>query len=194
MRTQSKFIGITALIFAIAFSFTACNTAPKDSKDMAEDSNNAKFDTHIQEKNAQLMVDLVAGQYAEIRLSRYAQMKSQNADIKSTSAMMITDHSAMLGNLRTMAAQKNITVPNEDSTMVNNKIDNWKNDKPMEFDKDWNDQMISMHNDDIKKMRNAVDDKDCDADIKNLINNSLPTVQMHLDKLNQNKDMLDKMK
>lgn len=194
MKTQSKILGLYAFLVVLMFAFTACDTGPKESKEVAEDQNDEKFDTHNKEKDAQLMVDLVAAQYREIRLSKYAQMKSSNADVKGMADMMVTDHTAMLGSLQSLATQKSISVPTEDSTMVNNKIDNWKDDKPMEFDKEWTNEMVSMHKDDVDKMQNAVNDNDCDADIKNLINSSLPTVRTHLDKLNQMDEMMDKMK
>ncbi|MEO5675232.1 MAG: DUF4142 domain-containing protein [Chitinophagales bacterium] len=194
MKTQSKILGLYTFLVVLMFAFTACDTGPKESKEVAEDQNDEKFDTHSKEKDAQLMVDLVAAQYREIRLSKYAQMKSSNADVKGMADMMVTDHTAMLGSLQSLATQKSISVPNEDSTMVNNKIDNWKDDKPMEFDKEWTNEMVSMHKDDVDKMQNAVNDNDCDADIKNLLNSSLPTVRTHLDKLNQMDEMMDKMK
>jgi putative membrane protein len=189
-------IMIYPIFFLLAvFTFSSCqNSNNADSKEMAEDQNEQKFDSKVAEHNAQLMVDLVSGQYYEIRLSRYAVQKSTNPEVKNIAEMMITDHTNLLDKLKSLAAEKSISLPNEDSTDVNKKIDDLKDKKPMDFDKAWTDAMIDKHKGTVDKIQNAVDDKDTDADIKALLNNTLPTVRMHLDHLNACKDKLDQAK
>ena len=195
MKSAFKLITYSAFFLIALFTFSSCQNSNKDSsKDMAEDQNEKKFDTKMEEHNAQLMVDLVSGQYHEIRLSRYAMQKTTNSEVQSIAGMMITDHSNFLEKLKSLATQKSISLPNEDSTEVNNKIDSWKDKKSMDFDKAWTDEMISKHKATIDKIQNAIDDKDTDPDIKALLNNTLPTVRMHLDKLTACKDKLDQAK
>jgi len=193
MKSEFKIVSIPLMLLALAFTFSCSNNA-KDSKDMAEDQNQEKFDTHNAEKNAQLLVDLVSGQYYEIHLSRYAMQKSTSSEVKDLAGMMVTDHTAFLTQLKALASQKSVSVPNEDSTDINNKMNDWKDKKPMDFDKAWTNEMIDKHKSAIDKMQNAVNDNDTDADVKALLNNTIPTVRTHLDKLNQCKDNIDKMK
>ncbi|MBA3647122.1 MAG: DUF4142 domain-containing protein [Chitinophagales bacterium] len=195
MKSAFKMLNLYVFLFAGLLSFTSCqNTMKKDeSKDMAEDQNKDKFDKN-NEKNAQLMVDLVSNQYYEIHLAQYAQQKSTNSEIKSLATMMVDDHTAMLNQLKSLAAQKTISIPNEDSTDVNNKTHDWNNDKPNDFNKAWTNEMIDNHKDAVNKMQGAIDDNDTDIDLKNILTNGITKVRMHLDSLNVCHDKLDKMK
>jgi putative membrane protein len=195
MKSAFKLIIHSAFFLIAVFTLSSCqNSNSADSKEMAEDQNEEKFDTKTAEQNAQLMVDLVSGQYYEIRLARYAMQKSTNSEVKSIAGMMITDHTNFLDKLKSLAAEKSISLPNEDSTVVNNKIDDLKDKKPMDFDKAWTNAMIDKHQATVDKIQKAIDDKNTDPDIKALLNNTLPTVRMHLEHLNTCKDKLDQAK
>jgi putative membrane protein len=74
------------LALAIATTvFVSCQTnttKDDDSKEVAEDQNEEKFETKASEKDAQLVVDLVDGNYQEIRMASYAADHSTNAEVK----------------------------------------------------------------------------------------------------------------
>jgi putative membrane protein len=144
--------------------------------------------------DSKLITNLVTAQYDEITLSKYALTKSTNQDIKNIAQMMVNDHTTFLDSLTALAAKKNITVGNKDSSQTNSQINTWSTKNEPDFDKAWFSSMISAHKDAVNTLQKAIDDTNTPTDTKNLLNATLPTVKKHLDMLNQSNDKLNNTK
>ncbi|MEO6167258.1 MAG: DUF4142 domain-containing protein [Chitinophagales bacterium] len=176
------------VLFLVAGLFTSCanesNHNDTDSKDVAEEQNEDKFSTKAGEKDAQFVVDVVSGNYYEVRLSNYAERTSANAEVKSMAKKMAADHSAFLTELKNLASSKSISIPNEDSTEVAKAMNDLKDSKMENFDKEWMDKMIDKHKASISKLEGGLNDV-TDPEIKSWIESALPTIRSHYDMLNQ---------
>ena len=180
-----------ALLFLFStLTLVSCNQEKKeDSKDVAEKENKEKFDTKASEKDAQFMVDIVAGNYYEIRVANSALQHSANDEVKSLAGMLVTDHTAMLNEAKNLASSKNISVPNEDSTEARKEIESLNDKKMSNYDKAWLDDMIDRHKSTISKLEDESKDG-TDPDIRNMAGTALPKVRTHLDMLQQLKDKM----
>jgi putative membrane protein len=192
MRKQIKqsltYISLSTLLLSIP-SCTNSNsnnrdtnrdaTHTEDSKDRAEDHNDAKFDDS-KEKDAQFLVDAASINLQEIRLSQLAETKASANDVKDLAKMMVTEHTKSLNELKTLAAQKSVSIPN---SLTNDGLDDYN--KLMEvtnnnFDKKYCDMMVDAHKNAIKKFEKIADDTD-DPEIKEWSTKTLPTLRNHLD-------------
>ena len=122
------------------------------------------------------------GGMSEVELGQLAQQKATNPAVKDFGAMMVTDHTAANEKLKTVAASKQVTLPDSPSLMQKaskKKLDMMSGDS---FDKSYVKGMIEDHKADIKEFqKEATDGKD--PEVKAFAVATLPTLKMHLQKI-----------
>lgn len=186
-----------AAVVALSFGMQSCKNEPKqeDTKEVAEDENEAKFDdvNEEKEKDSDYLVAAAEVDMKEIELGKLAQTKSTNADVKALGKMMVDAHTKSLAELKATAATKNITLP---ASLTEKGQDAFKdlNDKNgHDFDKAYADKMVDGHEKMIEKMEKA-SEKAEDADIRMWAANMLPVLRMHLDHAKITKEKVDALK
>ncbi len=166
----------------IILFITSCgnNSQPEDTKEVAEEHNDAKFDNNKQEKDAQFLVNAAEINLEEIKLGQLAQERGRAAHVKELGKMMENEHSKSLVALTALAKTKIITIP---SSPTDNALDAYKklnNKSGNDFDKAYADMMVSGHKDAINIFEKAsLNSKD--ADIKNWATTMLIDLRKHLD-------------
>lgn len=155
---------------------------PEESKEVAKEQNDQKFDADSSEKKSNFAVEAAAGNLAEIKLAQLATQKSTNKEIKDIAAMLETDHTAALGELKSIASVKGITLPTDESDKAKDQIKKLSEDKPADFDKDWVKELMDKHEKTISDYEKAQNDL-TDVDLKAWIAKVLPTIRSHHDKL-----------
>src|SRR6218665_1110758 len=95
---------LSVAISSMSVTMTSCKQEPKaeDTKEVAEDQNEAKFDdtNEAKEDDSQYLVAAGEVDMAEIELSKLAQTKSTDADVKSLAKMMIDAHTKAAASLK----------------------------------------------------------------------------------------------
>jgi len=166
-------------ILVLAALQSCSNSKPEDTKEVATEQNEAKFD-NATEDDAKFLVSAAEINLEEIQLGKLAQEKSMNADVKSLGKMMETEHTKALEDLQALAASKQITLPTsltDDGMSANNKLMDMKSSK---FDKEYCDLMVNGHKDAISKFEKASTDA-ADSDIRSWAASMLPALRTHLD-------------
>jgi putative membrane protein len=186
-----KHILLAASVLAMV---TACNDTANDasnndgsvggSGDTATTSGTNTQGGALAEKDAQFLVDVAASNMAEIKMSQLAQQKGNNQEVKDLGKMLETDHSAVLGEVRSFASNRSVTLPAEEKSEAKDMHNTLNAKSGKEFDKDWCEHMIDMHQKGIAKFESAQNDL-VDADLKSWAANTLPKLRTHLDKLNE---------
>ena len=171
----------TILIIAIIFNTSSCmNNNSKDTKDIAEEHNNAKFDKSSNEKDAQFLVNAAEINMEEISLGQLAQQKGTSSHVKELGKMMEDAHTKSLADLTALAKTKNISLP---TSQTENGEDAYKklNDKTgNDFGKEYSSMMVNGHKKAIELFEKA--STDCtDPYIKAWASATLPTLRTHLD-------------
>lgn len=185
MKTsKSPFIQISLFavsVLAMSLTLSSCNKSkPEDTKEVAEEYNEAKFDNE-KEDDAEFLVTAAEMNLEEIKLGQLAQTRGIASHVKELGSMMETEHSKALEELNALAATKQITIPvslTEDGMSANKKLMDMK---ASDFDKEYANMMISGHKSAIDKFEKASTDAH-DIDIRNWAESMLPTLRMHLDK------------
>jgi len=180
---KSRVLELTfaAAVFILTLTIIhSCNNSkPEDTKKVAEEHNEAKFD-NAKEDDAKFLVSAAEINLEEIQLGKLAQSNSMNADVKSLGKMMETEHSKALADLQKLATKKQITIPStltDEGMSASKKLMDKKESK---FDKEYCDMMVNGHKDAISKFEKASTNA-TDPEIRNWAASMLPTLRTHLD-------------
>jgi putative membrane protein len=122
------------------------------------------------------------GGMSEVELGQLAQQKAANPSVKDFGAMMVKDHSAANDKLKSLAASKQVSLPDSPSMMQKASKTKLNMISGESFDKSYVKGMIDDHKQDIKEFqKEASEGKDPDA--RAFASATLPTLQMHLEKI-----------
>jgi len=186
-----------SIAFALPFLLLACNNEGKDSVEQADSANAAKMDSNsttsqilqTDEASSSFLVKAADGGLTEVRLGELGQQKASNASVKSFATMMIHDHTGANDQVKTLAAQRNVTLPEAPASDNDQKIEDMAKKTGKDFDKSYMDAMVRDHEKTINLFKDA-SGKANDADVKAFADNTLPKLQMHLDSARAIRKML----
>jgi putative membrane protein len=175
----------TILLVSILAFTQACNSGDsnKDSVDTANDMN-AKKDTmvntmSVSDNVAKFAVSTADGGMLEVDLGKLAQQKAINKQVKDFGEMMVKDHTKANDELKSIAAEKNITLPATISDDSQKKIADLNKESGKGFDKAYINMMVKDHKNVIDDFEKAAKDSTYPA-IQSFAVKTLPTLYKHL--------------
>ncbi len=173
---QATFVSATLL------GVSACENSKKaeDTKEVAEEHNEAKFDDTKREKDAQFLVNAAEINLEEIALGQLAQNSSMMTDVKELGKMMESAHSKSLNDLKALAKKKIITIPTSATDDAKDAYEKLSSKSGSDFDIKYCDMMVKGHKDAISVFEKASTDSN-DAEIKDWAASMLPELRKHLD-------------
>ena len=189
---MKKLILMTAIGLA-ALSFQACNNQQANNNDAKDslDSLNEQPMVQTVEDDSEFLTKAASGGMTEVELGKIAQEKSQNAKVKEFGAMMVKDHSMANDELKQLAMSKNVSLPEAPLAKHQEGIDKLKEKSGADFDKDYVDMMVSDHKETIDLFKDAAENAK-DADVKAFAGKTLPTLESHLQHIQQIQDSMNK--
>jgi putative membrane protein len=196
MKNMKKLSLATLLLFSVGM-FQACtNQSNQDSVENAQDTNEAKIDSaaisgSVDEDAADFVVKAASGGMMEVLLGKLAEQKAVNPRVKSFGSMMVTDHTKANDELKSIAATKNITLPETLGEDHQKHVDELGQKSGKEFDKAYMSLMADDHKEDVDMFEEASRDV-MDADIKAFASKTLPVLRIHLDSAKAINDVVKK--
>ena len=184
MKKHFSFICMIALTLWLG----ACNNAADNATEKADSANDAKTDstdnkisaTSTDEATADFMVKAANGGMMEIELGKSAQQKARSKEVKDFAEMMVRDHTTAGNELKALARQKNVTLPDTVSGKHRDHIIDINKKSANDFDRAYMDQMVDGHQDMLDMYKDVAEN--CkDPEVKAWAAKILPTVQTHLD-------------
>lgn len=187
------------LFFLYSTAFTvmiACNSQPKDSKELADSINETK-DTAttasgmitVRENEAEFATNAADASLAEINFANLAVSTTSNQDVKAYANMMLKDHGAANDELMALAKSKNITLPvtmsGEHQKRRNELAEKTGND----FDKKYASLMEENHVKVLAFMEHEAR-KGTDPDLTAFASKMVPVVNSHLNAIRKIKNGL----
>ena len=189
-----------ALIVFLALPFVfACNNSSNDSVQKADSANESKSDTStsmnttdttnkmstgttmsVDQSTSEFMTKVSDVGMTEVKLGQMAQDKATSQRVKDFGAMMVKDHTAAGDELKNMARQKNVTLPETMSNDHQKKTDDLNKKTGKDFDKAYIKAMVDGHQSAVSDFEKASKNTK-DADVKAWVDKTLPTLRMHLD-------------
>jgi len=176
-----KLFGSAILLLALAIMSCKNENKPADTKEVAEEENERKFDdTKNKEDDSQYLVEAATTDLKEIEIGKLAQQKSSDPDIKAFGKMLEEDHMKSSADVQKLAQLKNISLPaalTEDGQKMYKELDEKTG---LDFDKKFADMMVDGHQKAIDKMTKAAEEAS-DEEIRVWASNKLPTLTAHLE-------------
>jgi putative membrane protein len=119
------------------------------------------------------------GGMTEVKLGELAATNGMRDDIKKFGQMMVKDHTAINDDLKALAAQKGVTLPDSLDAKHQAMVDKMTALTGSEFDNAYINAMIKAHQKDAKAFK-AESAATQDTDIKSFLDKSIPVVEAHL--------------
>jgi putative membrane protein len=108
------------------------------------------------------------GGMMEVAFGNLAEQNAQSEDVKSFGKRMVTDHSKANDELKKIAAEKNVQLPNKEPTLK------WSSDKA------YMDAMVKDHEKDLAEFKEEAT-SGSDPDVKKFADDTAKMVEEHLD-------------
>jgi len=185
-----------AAVVSLSLGMASCKDEkkPEDTKEVAEDANEEKFDdtNEAKESDSDYLVFAAETDLKEIELGKLAQ-KSANADVKSFGKMMQEMHTKAYDELKATAAKKNITIPMALTDNGDEAFKDLNKKTGTDFDKAYADAMVDGHEKAIDKITTA-SEKAKEEDVRMWAANMLPSLKAHLEGAKTLKTKVDAVK
>lgn len=175
-----KVLQSTVIIAAIVGTTSCMNKKNEDTKEVAEELNEQKFDKKSNEKDAQFLVDAAEINRKKISLGQLAQQKSNTSSVIELGKIMETDHTKSLAEVTELAKIKIISLPTSQTEAGQEAYKKLNEKSGKEFDNEFCNMMAKGHKEAIELFENASTES-TDADIRNWATETLPTLRMHLE-------------
>jgi putative membrane protein len=177
------------LALALPLLLIACNNETKDSVEKADSANQAKEERadstgkpiiHTDTESTDFLVKAADGGMAEVNLGELAQQKASHDMVKSFGTMMVNDHTAANNQVKTLATQRNVTLPVTLGEANQKLMDDLMKKTGADFDRSYMKAMVDDHEAYIREFEKASGTVK-DVEVKNFIDNTLPILRRHLD-------------
>ncbi|MCE3279030.1 MAG: hypothetical protein K0S44_1221 [Bacteroidetes bacterium] len=179
-KTTIKITGLALSLLSIVACDNTKNRNSNDSKDVAEEHNDAKFNKD-KEKEADFFVEITDMTIQEIKLSELAEKQAQADDIKELGKILREDHSKSLKEIEEMARKKMITLPVDISKDGKDNYEDISKKQGQEFDHAYADEMVDLHTLQISKFEKMATDAE-DYELRKWTETKLKELRTHLDR------------
>lgn len=177
---KTKVLSATLIIVTIIGTSSCMNTKTEDTKEVAEDKNEQKFDNNDNEKNAQFLVDAAQISREQISLGQLAQQKGNMSHVKELGKMMEDEHNKSLADVTALAQTKNISLPTSQTDSGQDAYEKLNKKSGNDFGKEYSSMMVNKHEVAIELFEEASTES-TDADIRTWATETLPALRKHLD-------------
>jgi putative membrane protein len=119
------------------------------------------------------------GGMTEVKLGALASTSGQRDDVKEFGQRMVKDHTSINGDLKTLAAQKDVTLPDSLDAKHQAIVDKMSGLTGSDFDNAYIACMVKDHKSDAKAFKTE-SSATKDTDVKNFVDKTIPVVHEHL--------------
>ncbi len=138
-----------------------------------------KSDQKIDNADAAAMKQLAQANLNEIEGGKTAASKAQSPDVKQFAQKMLTDHTQMLNDLKTLAQQKGVALPESASIKDMAQLKLMERSSGAEFDKKYMAEMVKDHQKDAQETQDLAS-KAQDPDFKAAVQKAHGKINEHL--------------
>jgi len=143
----------------------------------------------VAQEDMDFATEAAQGGLMEVRLGELAQQQAKDEGVKEFGQRMVQDHGEANAKLMQIAEQKGIDLPQELSDEAQAAHDELQQLSGAEFDEAYMDEMVSDHEDDVAAFEDYVENAQ-DQDLRAFAEESLPTLQEHLELARQTQEQV----
>ena len=131
--------------------------------------------------DAAFMKQAAENGHAEVEASKLAQQRAKRADVKAFADSMVNDHTKVDGERKQLAASKKVELPTAPSNKQKSELKSLETADEGKFDQRYTKAFgVKAHEETIKLFQEAAKSAS-DADVKAFAQNTLPSLQRHLE-------------
>ena len=188
MKTLVSLIAAGALALSLGCSSqranqsegTASNPLPgTNNSSQSSQASTSSTSANLSGPDADFVNKAAQGGLAEVQLGQMVAQKAQNQAVKDFAQRMVDDHSKANDQLKQLASQKGINLPTDVDPSDKQFQDQLSSASGAKFDKMYMDHMVQDHQKDVSEFQSETT-KASDPDVKNFAQQTLPTLQEHL--------------
>jgi putative membrane protein len=142
----------------------------------------ANAETTVSTADQDFMLAAAQGGMTEVKLGELAAQNGKRDDVKAFGQRMVKDHTAINDDLKVLAAQKGVTLPDSLDAKHQRMVDKMAALTGSEFDDAYIAGMIKDHKKDARAFK-AESSRTQDVDIKGFLDKSIPIVVEHLNRI-----------
>ena len=157
----------------------SANTANIDSAKLRDTSASASVHMADLKPDAEFAAAAADGGMLEVALGKLAEKKGISQTVKKLGAQMVADHSKANMELKALAAEKHIIIPDNMSEKCQKQVSDLDEKNGKDFDKAYADLMVKDHRDDIDEFKKE-SEKGNDAQVSGWAKNKIPVLEHHL--------------
>jgi putative membrane protein len=178
-------VGTVVLAMSVAPVFARQSTPPASAHPQtpAQQSSTTKSDTQKAgaktSSDEHFVMEAANGGMAEVELGKLAADKASSDEVKKFGERMVDDHGKANEELKTLAKNKNITLPAAPDAKTKATIDKLSKLSGESFDRAYMQDMVKDHKKDVAEFKTAAKSAQ-DPDIKAWAAKTLPTLEEHL--------------
>ncbi len=165
---------VSATLFAQNTSSSSGSSGQSSSMSGSSDSN---MNSSESKKDTAFIKHAAASGMKEVDISRVAQDRATDPQVKDFAAMMVSDHTTANTELMSIAGTKGVAL----ATDKDKSDTKWSKKSAKSFDKDYMKQMVSDHEEVVKLFQKEAQNGQ-DPDVRAFAEKYLPKLQMHLQK------------
>jgi putative membrane protein len=139
-----------------------------------------KNDSKVPSADAKFVKDAAAGGMMEVELGKIAAEKGVNDKVKAFGRQMQEDHGKANEELKTIAANKGVQIPQALEGKQKKTVDRLSKLSGPEFDRQYTRTMIEDHKEGLKAFQREAD-KGKDPDVKQFASKYVPMIKKHLE-------------
>jgi putative membrane protein len=173
------------LIMLLSIALISCNN--QGARDADNDNDSIQLNGgddglfgDDQSQDVEFMKEAAYGGLMEVELGQYAQQNAQDTRVRNFGAMMVRDHTTANEELKALASRKNVTLPTTLDDEHLDKVNNLKENRGLEFDKEYMSEMVNEHEKEVDKYMKQAEQGN-DADVKAFAANTLTVLLIHQD-------------
>jgi len=134
----------------------------------------------LNREDSLFLSEAASGGMMEVEAGNLAQQNGRNQRVKDFGAMMARDHGQANNELKSLAASRNMALPDSMMKKHRDHIEAMRKLTGSAFDKHYMNMMVNDHKEDISKFEKASTGAQ-DADLKTWAGKTLPVLKMHRD-------------
>jgi len=176
----------SAVFFVGFVTFTLLMAACADSSNSnmhsnvnAGNANSSAMSNALSSGDRDFMMKAAVGGMEEVELGRLATQKAASNDVKQFGQRMADDHSKAGNELRSLATQKNVTLPAALDKQHQDDVDKLSKLSGAAFDREYMSMMVKDHVEDVAEFEREAA-SGADSDVKQWAGRTVPTLRQHL--------------
>ena len=142
----------------------------------------ARGETKFSTADKDFILAAAQGGLTEVTLGELAARKGKRDDVREFGRLMVKDHAAINADLKALAAQQSVILPNSLDTEHQGMVDRMSKLTDAEFDDAYIGAMIADHKEDAKAFQTEATET-TSAEMKRFVDKSQPVLDQHLKRI-----------